>query len=70
MDHVAEYGQANHVGHKQSRYLDDSNSDYLKDIHDIDYSKVHIPGFTVLESGEIHDLVGLTKSIDPFNFLG
>lgn len=70
MDWNAEYGKANHDGHKKTRYQDNSDQEYLKDIKSIDFSKINIPGFAVLENGTIYDLVGLTKSIDPFNFLG
>ena len=71
MDLLAEYGTANHTGHKISRYKNDlCGIDYLKDIMDVDYSKITIPGFAVLDDGTIHDLVGLTRAIDPLNFLG
>ena len=72
MDLHAEHGGANHDGHKRTRYED--NSDYNNDIQEIDFTKINIPGFYALEDEKthslvIHDLVGLTKSIDPFNFL-
>lgn len=69
MDLHAEYGSAHHLGHKNSRYKISENSDYLEDIMNIDYSKITLPGFSVLEDGTVHDLVGLTMSIDPFNAL-
>lgn len=69
MDLLAEYGSAHHAGHKQSRYQLPEESDYLKDIMNIDYKKISLPGFSILDDGSIHDLVGLTTSIDPFNAL-
>lgn len=62
MDLRAEYGSGMHKNYKNSRYKD------LKDF-DIDYSKISIPGFTVLPDGRINDIVGLRKAIDPFNYL-
>ena len=62
MDLRAEYGTGEHTLYKQSRYSE------LEDFN-IDYKKIHIPGFTVLWDGKINDIVGLRKSVDPFNFL-
>lgn len=70
MDLIAEHGKADHAGHKRRKYVDGQDMSYVQDILDIDYSKINIPGFAVAEDGTIHDLVGLTKSIDPLNFLG
>ncbi len=61
MDLKAEYGTGEHAIYKSSRYSDlDLN---------IDYTKIHVPGFTVLPNGHINDIIGLRKSVDPFNFL-
>lgn len=73
MDLLAEYGSANHFKYKKSRYWCTEGSEipeFLNDCVNIDFGKINIPGFAVLENGEIHDLVGLTNSIDPLNFLG
>lgn len=69
MDLIAEHGKANHDGHKKRKYVDGQDLSYMEDILSIDYSKVNIPGFAVAQDGSIHDLVGLTKSIDPLNSL-
>ena len=61
MDLRAEYGTGEHEVYKNARYSD-------LDLG-IDYSKIHVPGFTVLDNGNINDIIGLRKSIDPFNFL-
>lgn len=61
MDILAEYGEGEHKIYKDKRY---ENLDF-----NIDYSKISIPGFTVLPDGSINDIVGLRKSVDPFNFL-
>lgn len=61
MDMLAENGTGCHEDYKNLRYL---NIDF-----NIDYTKIHIPGFVVLQDGTIKDIVGLRKSVDPFNFL-
>ena len=61
MDLRAEYGTGDHAVYKNNRYSDlDLN---------IDYTKIHVPGFSVLPNGAINDIIGLRKSVDPFNFL-
>lgn len=61
MDLRAEYGTGEHALYKNNRYSD-------LDL-DIDYKKIHVPGFSVLPNGAINDIIGLRKSVDPFNFL-
>lgn len=61
MDLRAEYGTCEHDDYKNTRYSD-------LDLG-IDYTKIHVPGFTVLSNGNINDIIGLRKSVDPFNFL-
>lgn len=61
MDINAEYGSANHGPYKQKRYGDNDIS--------IDFKKVDIPGFTILPDGNVVDLIGLVRSVDPFNLL-
>lgn len=58
MDFQAENGDAEHNGYKKDRYLGEEII--------IDPYKVNIEGFHVDENGEIHDSIGLIKSIDPF----
>ena len=62
MDLLAEYGTGEHRVYKNKRYAE-------IDDFEIDYSRISIPGFTVLSDGSINDIVGLRKSVDPFNFL-
>lgn len=62
MDLLAEYGTGEHRIYKNKRYAE-------IDDFEIDYSRISIPGFTVLSDGSINDIVGLRKSVDPFNFL-
>lgn len=50
-----------HKDYKKNRY---KNLDNLC----IDYDKINIPGFSVF-NGNIRDIVGLRKSVDPFNAL-
>ena len=61
MDLLAEYGSGEHTKYKEERYSEINLN--------IDYSKINIPGFKVLPGNKINDIVGLRKSIDPFNFL-
>lgn len=61
MDVLAEVGNASHSSYKKERK---SGSDII-----LDYSKINIPGFHCLPDGSIHDVIGLVKSIDPFNTL-
>lgn len=63
MDILAEHGSGSHKNYKNKRYLNSSISPK------IDYAKIHIPGFYLLENGEIYDCVGLRYSVDPFNLL-
>lgn len=61
MDIKAEYGTGIHSLYKQGRYGFS---------FDIDYSKINIPGFSLVDGGnEIYDIVGLRKSVDPFSVL-
>ena len=53
--------KALHKDYKKNRY---KNLDNLC----IDYDKINIPGFSV-SNGNIIDIVGLRKSVDPFNAL-
>lgn len=62
MDLLAEYGTGMHKKYKDARYEELGS-------FNIDYSKISIPGFTILPDGNINDIVGLRKSVDPFNFL-
>lgn len=62
MDIAAEHTFALHLLHKSDRYDEDV-------LIDLDFSKVNIPGFSVLPNGDVEDLVGLVKSTDPFNLL-
>lgn len=61
MDIIAEYGSAKHELHKNDRY----EGEFI----DLDFSRVNIPGFTVIDNEVAYDLIGLCKSIDPFNFI-
>lgn len=61
MNITAEYGSACHKPYKVSKYTEEPI--------ELDYSKIHIPGFIVLPNGEIVDKIGLVKSVDPFNLL-
>ena len=63
MDLLAEHGTGAHTLYKNGRYSEVGLSSK------IDFNKIHISGFTVLEDGNINDIVGLRKSVDPFNFL-
>lgn len=63
MDLLAEHGTGAHTLYKNGRYSEVGLSSK------IDFTKIHISGFTVLEDGNINDIVGLRKSVDPFNFL-
>ena len=58
MDWFAEYGPAAHLGYKIDRYKEAGI--------DVDFSKVNMQGFRVLENGEIVDDVGLCKPIPLF----
>lgn len=61
MDIHAEIGKASHKKYEKDRKFE-------SDIQ-LDYSKIHIPGFVYLPTGEMHDHIGLVRSIDPFNSL-
>lgn len=68
MDIRAEYGSAKHDLHKDDRYEGENI--------DIDFFKINIPGFTVFHEiiddkqiTIVYDLIGLSKSVDPFNFI-
>lgn len=65
MNILAEYGTGVHKTYKTKRY--EELEDF--DISNIDFSKISIPGFSILPNGSIEDIVGLRKSVDPFNFL-
>ena len=58
MDYIAEYGPAAHLDYKIDRYRETGI--------DVDFSKVNMKGFSVLESGEIFDVIGLCKPIPLF----
>lgn len=62
MDILADHGSGNHAKYKATKY-EDANLGF------IDFSKINMPGFRVLPSGEVYDKIGLQKSIDPFNLL-
>ena len=62
MDLMAEKGCALHSLHKKKKYE-------TTNLGNIDFSKIHMPGFIELPTGEIYDKIGLQKSIDPFNVL-
>lgn len=62
MDIIAEYGPCKHSSHKADKYED-------IDLGYIDFTKINIPGFSVLPSGELYDKIGLQQAIDPFNSL-
>lgn len=62
MDILAEQGDAIHSLHKAKKY------EKVK-IGNIDFSRINMPGFKQLRSGEIYDIIGLQNSIDPFNSL-
>lgn len=60
MDITAEEGSASHIIYAEDRHKE---SDIC-----LDYSKVCIPGFSLLPNGKIYDTSGLVKSFNPFNF--
>lgn len=62
MDIRAEFGSAIHSDYKKLKYG-------TGDGEVVDLTKVHIPGFCVLPTGEIYDIIGLTQGIDPLNLL-
>lgn len=62
MDILAEFGTGEHKTYKSARYSGTT-------IDDIDYKKIHIPGFVVLKDQTLVDNVGLVKSIDPFKLM-
>lgn len=67
MDVLAEFGSGKHREYKKNRYL---NSEfYTSELDNIDFSKIHIPGFTLYDDGTIIDQVGLARSIDPLQLL-
>lgn len=51
----SESSMANHVDYKKEKYG--------KSKIDLDYSKIQIPGFQYLETGELFDFIGLEKSL-------
>lgn len=59
MDICAEYGKAAHWKYKEEEYEGEGI--------EIDLTKIHLPGFTVLKDGTVVDKIGLVKSVDPFN---
>ena len=61
MDINAQYGVAAHDPYKEKKY---ENVNIV-----LDFSKVHLPGFAILEDGTIVDKIGLIHSVDPFNVL-
>lgn len=61
MDIIAEKGNASHLSYEKNRQQESDIS--------LDYSKIYIPGFVYLPDGSVYDVIGLTKSIDPFNSL-
>jgi len=61
MDVIAEHGSGKHSMYKKARY---QNSDM-----NVDYAKIHMPGFMILSTGECYDIIGLQHSVDPFNIL-
>lgn len=60
MDVSAEEGSSSHLVYAEDRRKD-------SDIQ-LDYSKVHLPGFALLPNGNVYDTSGLVKSFNPFNF--
>lgn len=63
MDAWSEFSES--CRHKQYKLEKYKNSD----LGVIDFSKINMPGFKVLPSGELYDSIGLQTSIDPFNVL-
>ena len=49
----AESGDANHENYKQNEY---------KRL-EIDKTKIHIPGYVMLEDGTVYDMVGIEKAL-------
>ena len=60
MDVSAEEGSSSHLIYSEDRRKKSDIS--------LDYSKICIPGFSLLPNGNIYDTSGLVKSINPFNF--
>ena len=63
MDILADHGSGDHARYKAMKYDENSN------LGQIDFSKIDMPGFRLLQSGEVYDKIGLQKAIDPFNLL-
>ena len=61
MDINAQYGVAAHDPYKEKKYENVNIA--------LDFSKVHLHGFAILEDGTIVDKIGLIHSVDPFNVL-